>query len=275
MNKRLIFASALAWVVLGAGSTLAQFTPEELAERPKWESYLLRAEIAGSEQIRGDLAVTSPWKLTLRRDDVSRDALWKNPEGMMGGFLEGWRYEIAAYLLDKLLGLGMVPPTIERRFHGDRGSLQLWIPDSMTLKVKLARKVKTPPIKVFNWNRATYLQRAWDNLIANEDRHTNQILVTPDYRMILIDHSRSFRTGKKFVKELIYTEKHREGPKLMSELPRAFVEKLKSLTFDAVRTIVGNYLKDEEIEAVVARRDLILAEIDRLVNKEGEANVLY
>jgi hypothetical protein len=275
MNKRLVFASALAWVALGAGPTLAQFTPEELAERPKWESYLLRAEIAGSEQIRGDLAVTSPWKLTLRGDNVGRDALWKNPEGMMGGFLEGWRYEIAAYLLDKLLGLGMVPPTIERRFHGDRGSLQLWIPDSMTLKVKLARKVKTPPIKVFNWNRATYLQRAWDNLIANEDRHTNQILVTPDYRMILIDHSRSFRTGKKFVKELIYTEKHREGPKLMSELPRAFVEKLKSLTFDAVRTIVGNYLKDEEIEAVVARRDLILAEIDRLVNKEGEANVLY
>jgi hypothetical protein len=275
MNKRLVFASALAWVALGAGPTLAQFTPEELAERPKWESYLLRAEIASSEQIRGDLAVTSPWKLTLRGDNVGRDALWKNPEGMMGGFLEGWRYEIAAYLLDKLLGLGMVPPTIERRFHGDRGSLQLWIPDSMTLKVKLARKVKTPPIKVFNWNRATYLQRAWDNLIANEDRHTNQILVTPDYRMVLIDHSRSFRTGKKFVKTLIYTEKHREGPKLMSELPRAFVEKLKSLTFDAVRTIVGDYLKDAEIEALLTRRDLILAEIDRLVKKEGEANVLF
>jgi hypothetical protein len=93
--------------------------------------------------------------------------------------------------------------------------------------------------------------------------------------MILIDHSRSFRTGKKFVKALIYTEKHREGPKLMSELPRTFVEKLKSLTADAIRTIVGDYLKDAEIEAVLARRDLILAEIDRLIGKNGEANVLY
>ncbi len=144
-----------------------------------------------------------------------------------------------------------------------------------TLREKTERKIKTPMIKVFNWNRATYLQRAWDNLIANEDRHLNQILVTPDFRMVLIDHSRSFRTGKKFVKELIYTEKHREGPKLMSELPRAFVEKIKPLTFETIKTIVGDYLKDAEIEAVLARRDLILAEIDRLIKKEGEANVLY
>lgn len=275
MKKMIVFAALLAWAALAAGPLTAQFTPDELAERPKWESFLLTAKIAGSEQIRGDKAVTSPWRLTLEGDGVVRDALWKNPDGMMGGFLEGWRYEIAAYLLDKFLGLGMVPPTVERRFHEDRGSLQLWIPDCMSLRDKTDRKIKTPLIKVFNWNRATYLQRAWDNLVANEDRHMNQILVTADYRMILIDHSRSFRTGKKFVKALIYTERHREGPKLMSELPRAFVEKLKSLTPDAIKTIVDAYLKDEEIEAVMARRDLILTEIDRLVAKNGEANVLY
>jgi hypothetical protein len=273
--KKLVLSFAFVLAALGAGPALAQFTPDELAERPMWESFLLTAGIAGSEQMRGDLAVTSPWKLTLKGDGIVRDALWKNPEGKMGGFLEGWRYEIAAYLLDKYLGIGMVPPTVERRFHENRGSLQLWIPDCISLRQKTEQKIKTPLIKVFNWNRATYLQRAWDNLIANEDRHMNQILVTPDYRMILIDHSRSFRTGKKFVKELIYTEKHREGPKLMSELPRGFIERLKSLTFDAVKTVVGDYLKNEEIEAVLARRDLILAEIDRLVRKEGEANVLY
>ncbi len=273
--KRTIVAAALVWAVLEAGPVRAQFTSEELVERPKWESFLLTAEITGSEQIRGDLAVTSPWRLVLRTDGVVRDALWKNPEGMMGGFLEGWRYEIAAYLLDKALGLGMVPPTVERRFREERGSLQLWIPDSLALKTKLERKIRTPMIKVFSWNRATYLQRAWDNLIANVDRHTNQILVTPDFRMILIDHSRSFRTGKKYVKQLIYTERHREGPKLMNELPRAFVEKLKALTLESVRTITGEYLKDGEIAAVLSRRDLILAEVDRLIRKEGEANVLY
>ena len=273
--KRTIIVAALVWAALGAGPALAQFTPEELVERPKWEAFLLTAEITDSEQIRGDLAVTSPWRLVLRSGDVVRDALWKNPEGMMRGFLEGWRYEIAAYLLDKGLGLGMVPPTVERRFREDRGSLQLWIPDSMALKTKLEKKIRTPMIKVLGWNRATYLQRAWDNLIANVDRHTNQILVTSDFRMILIDHSRSFRTGKRFVKELLYTETHREGPKPMRELPRTFVDKLRSLTFDSVRTQVAGYLKDGEIEALLARRDLILEEIDRVIRKEGEANVLY
>lgn len=272
---RSVLSFTLAWAVLGAVPALAQFTPEELAERPKWESFLLTAEITDSEQIRGDLAVTSPWKLVLKADGLDRVALWKNPDGMMGGYLEGWRYEIAAYLLDKYLGLGMVPSTVERRFRGDRGSIQIWVPDSMTLKVKLEKKIKTPMIKVFNWNRATYLQRAWDNLIANEDRHTNQILVTPDFRMVLIDHSRSFRTGKKFTKDLLYSERHRTGPKLMSELPRAFVAKLKEMTPDSVRTIAGGYLKEAEIAAVLARRDLILTEIDRLIRESGEANVLY
>lgn len=275
MSQKFVLAFALAWAALGAGTASAQFTPEELAERPNWESFLLTSEISGSEQMRGDTAVTSPWRLTLKEDGIVRDALWKNPDGLMGGFLEGWRYEVAAYLLDKHLGLGMVPPTVERRFHGDRGSLQLWIPDTLALKVKLANKVKTPQIKIFYWNRATYLQRAWDNLIANEDRHTNQILVTADHRMILIDHSRSFRTGKKFTRDLIFSERSREGPKLMSELPRAFVERLKALTLESVRTIAGGYLKDDEIAAVLVRRDLILAEIDRLVRKDGEANVLY
>lgn len=275
MARKMIVGIATAWLALGAGRALAQFTPEEVAERPKWEAFLLTAEIAASAQLRGDEAVTSPWKLTLKDGDLAREALWKNPSGMMGGFLEGWRYEIAAYLLDKLLGLGMVPPTVERRYHGDRGSLQLWIPDSMTLKTKLARNIKTPLIKVFNWNRMTYLQRAWDNLIANEDRHTNQILVTPDFRMVLIDHSRSFRTGRKFTRDLIYTERHREGPKLMSELPRAFVERLRGLTAEGVKGIVGEYIKDDEVQAMLARRDLILAEVERLVKKEGEANVLY
>ena len=273
--NRTIVAAALAWSVLGAGPALAQFTPEEIAERPRWEAFLLTAEIADSEQIRGDLAVTSPWRLTLRAEGVVREALWKNPEGMMGGYLEGWRFEIAAYLLDKGLGLGMVPPTVERRFRGNRGSLQLWVADGIALKTKLDRKIRTPILKVFDWNRATYLQRAWDNLIANVDRHTNQILVTPDFRMILIDHSRAFRSGRRYDRELLYGERNAGGPMPMNELPRAFVERLRDLTFDGVKRIVGGYLRDGEIESVLTRRDLILEEVDRQVRKEGEANVLY
>ncbi len=256
--------------------SFAQFTDEEVAEREKWEEFLQTADIVGKEQPFSDReAVTNPWKLTLEKDGVTKNALWKNPEGRMRGYIENWRWEIAAYRLDKYLGLNMVPPTVERRFQNDRGSCQLWIDAQMSLKEKEEQKIKTPSYKVFYWNRALYLQRAFDNLIANEDRHQNQFLITEDWRIILIDHSRSFRTSKKFTKNLIYDENHKEGPKLMKQLPRAFVEKLKSLDQATIKNIVGEYLTDSEIEAVLVRKDLILDWLDKYIKKEGEDKVLY
>lgn len=275
MKRGSVISVLLGLVLLRAPGLLAQFTADELGQFAQWEEFLKTADIVNEQHMVGPESVTNPWRLTLRKGDVTHDALWKNASGRMGGYVEGWQYEVCAYLLDKELGLNMVAPTIERRFHGDRGSLQYWISDCITLKEREEKKIKMPSYKVFNWNRNTYLQRFWDNLIANEDRHQNQILITKDWRMILIDHSRSFRSWGKFVKNLIYTEKHPEGPKLMSELPRALVEKVKTLTFEKIKAVTGDYLTDEEIKAVLIRRDLILAEIDKLVKKNGEANVLY
>lgn len=253
----------------------SQFLPEELARREQQERFLETAEIVESKQLVGEESVTSPWVLTLKLGDVTHRGLWKNAQGRMGGYWEGWTYEIAAYRLDKHLGLNLVPPTVERRFRGDRGSCQYWVDDYMSLKERDAKGIKIPPAKVPGWNRATYLQRLFDNLIANEDRHSNQILITPDWRMVLIDHSRSFRTAGKFVKGLLYSARNPEGPMLMSELPRAMVEKVRALDFATIRAVVGDYLTDEEIRAVLIRRDLILAEIGRLIKVNGEGKVLY
>lgn len=275
MKKRMA-VFFLSFLFLGSSfSTMAQFTPEEVAEREKWEEFLMTAEIVDQKQLGGSEAVTEPWKLTLEKDGIQRFALWKNPEGRQKGFLEGWKWEIAAYRLDKYLGLNMVPPTVEIRFKGNRGSCQLWVDHWKTLKNIKEEKIKVLSYKVFHYNRALYLQRFLDNLIANEDRHQNNYLITEDWRMILIDHSRSFRTTKKFTKELIYTEKYKEGPMIMKELPRTLVEKVKTLTFDVVREVVGEYLTDEEINAVLARRDLILQEVDKLIQQNGEDKVLY
>jgi hypothetical protein len=276
MKKTLLFFLVSMFVICFNLQIFAQFTDEEVAEREKWEDFLKTAEIVGEEQPFNDReAVTNPWKLTLEKDGITKNALWKNPEGRMRGFIENWRWEIAAYRLDKYLGLNMVPPTVERRFENNRGSCQLWIDVKMSLRDKEAQNIKTPSYKVFYWNRALYLQRAFDNLIANEDRHQNQFLITEDWRMILIDHSRSFRTSKKFTKNLIYDENYREGPRLMKQLPRAFVEKLKTLDQATIKNVVGDYLTDDEIEAVLKRRDLILDWLAKYIKKEGEDKVLY
>lgn len=272
-RKSGIFLGGICLLVAG-GLALAQFLPEDLAERAKWEEYLSTAKVVGEEQMTGPEAVTNPWRLSLEKDGVKRDALWKNVTGRPKGYIDSWKYEVAAYRVDKLLGLGMVPPTVERD-HNGAGSLQLWVESWMTLKKKMDDKVKIPSYKIGFWNRALYLQRFFDNLIANEDRHQNNYLITKDWRLYLIDHSRSFRTSGKFLKELLYTDKRREGPMEMLELPRVLVDKIKTWNFDVVRQAVGDMLTDDEINAVLTRRDLVLKEIDKICKKNKEENVLY
>jgi hypothetical protein len=276
--KKQMMISLVFILFLGFNLPLfAQFTPEEVEARAKWEEFLRTAEVVDQSQPFSDReAVTNPWVLTLEKDGVTNRAIWKNPEGRMKGFVENWRWEIAAYLLDKYLNLNMVPPTVERRFQENRGSCQLWIDSMMSLRQKVENNVKTPSYKIFYWNRALYLQRLFDNLIANEDRHQNQYLITEDWRMILIDHSRTFRTSGKFTKKLIYDEKYKEGPTfVMKEVPKTMYEKLKTLNVDVMKEIAGEYLTEEEIEATLVRRDLIIDWLDEKIKKMGEEQVLY
>lgn len=258
-----------------ASQSFAQFTPEQLAEREKWENLLQTAEIVGQTQLGGTEAVTEPWVLDLEKDGVKFRAIWKNPIGRVKGFMESWKWEIAAYQLDKLLGFNMVPPTVEKRFRGDLGSCQLWIEDTFTLKHKEENDIKIPSYKIAPWNKALYIQRAWDNLLDNEDRHQNQFLITQDWRMILIDHSRSFGTSKKQTSRLIYDEKFKEGPRLMKQLPRELYEKIKALTADQIKSAAGDYLTDAEIEGVLKRRDLVVAWVENYIKEMGEDQVLY
>ncbi|MFZ2052904.1 MAG: hypothetical protein WAU81_01785, partial [Candidatus Aminicenantales bacterium] len=98
---------------------------------------------------------------------------------------------------------------------------------------------------------------------------------TKDWRMILIDHSRSFRSSKKYTKNLVYGKKGIKERKLFRTLPRAFVEKIRALNFDNLKEAVGSYLEDEEIEAILARKELLLKEIDEMIKENGEDKVLY
>ena len=62
---------------------------------------------------------------------------------------------------------------------------------------------------------------------------------------------------------------------IMKELPKALYEKIKALTFEQIKGVVNDYLTDDEIKAVLIRKDLIIKEIEKLVAANGEENVLY
>jgi hypothetical protein len=253
----------------------AQFTPAEVAERPRWEAFLKEAKIVAERQLSFEEGVTQPWQLTLRQGDVVAGALWKNPSGVRGGYWEGWKYEIAAYLLDKLLGVSMVPPTVEKTFAGYAGSCQLWIEGTSLYRDRAAEGQDRAPFQTDGWRKAGYIAQLFDNLIGNEDRHMGNVLVTSDIRAILIDHSRTFRTTKSFVKSIPFSEKNVPAEELMRRLPRTLVRKTFALSEKAVRDVVGDLLTDEEIGAVMARKKLLVLEVRRIIAQFGENNVLY
>ncbi len=253
--------------------SIAQFIPEELAKREKWEEFLKNAEIVGSEDIPE--GVTKPIRVFLKKSEVEGSGAWKKVKGVQQGFLEGWQYEIAAYEMDKLLGLNMIPPTVEREFKGKKGSLQFWMKFEMSDLERMEQKIQVPPSKLDNWSKMKYLMRAFDSLIANEDRTQENIRYTKDWRMILIDHSRAFRSSKKFIKNLVYGKNGIKEHKLFRILPRAFVERIKALNFDNIKKAVGSYLKEKEIKAILARKEHLLIEIDEMIKEKGEDKVLY
>ena len=272
-----LFSLALA-LSAGPQIALAQFTPEQIAQREAQEGFLLTADIVRFELI-GE-GVTKPFKLYLKKGEVESKAAWKNPSGEMGGFLEGWQYEIAAYRLDKLIGLNMVPPAVEREFQGKKGALVLWAENKYSLLKLVEEGIRIPDSALEHTEKMKWLARAWDSLIANEDRTQQNYLYTEDWRIILFDHSRSFRSEGEFVKRLMNGRNGikvsaQGAPYIFRRLPRLFVDKVRALTFADIKAAVGTTLMDGEIKAILARRELLLKEIALMIQEQGETAVLY
>ena len=276
--RRKTFLTIALFILASQGYVVnGQFTPAEIAQRQEIEEFLKTAEIVSSTDIPE--GVTKPTRLFLKKGDVERSGAWKNPKGMQKGHLEGWQYEIAAYEMDKLLDLNLIPPTVEREFKGKSGSLQFWVESEFSELAVFEQKIGIPRSKFYKKENMKYITRAFDSLIGNDDRTQQNILYTKDWRMILIDHSRSFRSSKKYTKKLMYgakgLKKVGDRPMLFRRLPRAFVEKVKALNYDDIKNAVGPYLKEKEIKAILLRKELLLKEIEEMVKEQGEDKVLY
>ena len=172
------------------------------------------------------------------------------------GFWESYKAEIAAYELDKLLGLGMVPPTVERKVNGEYGSAQFWVEHCTLLR---ERDTNTAP-DLAAWNRQVYRQRVWDNLVANIDRNQGNLLVDQAWNLILIDHSRAFTSTMRM-------------PFPMRKIDREFYDRLKALDEASLKERIGKLLIDGP-KPILKRRDKIVENFEKLIAQYGEAGVL-
>lgn len=218
--------------------------------------------------------VTFSRQAILELDGVTRFGIWKTIDDKKHGYTEfaggrgemnfqdSWRTEIPAYELDKLLGLNMVPATVARTYNGVDGSLQAWVDLGMSEAERLRKKISAPDREA--WNRQMYNVRVFDNLIYNTDRHANNIWVRKDWTIVLIDHSRSFRPFPQ-----LKTEND------LRRFSRSLLAALEKLDRAAIDAKMSKYLDRYQIDALLARRDLIVARAQRLAREQGEAAVLF
>ena len=92
-----------------------------------------------------------------------------------------YKSEIAAYEIDRLIGLDQVPPTVERKIRGRKGSLQLWVDDCVT-EGERRRKEMQPP-DVTDWNQQMRRAKVFFQLIRDVDYvNLSNLLIDPDFK---------------------------------------------------------------------------------------------
>lgn len=251
------WAQAAATAATGATGTVAPATVGSkiwLGRESEFEEYLKVAKVARIEDV--PVGVTKPKRCFLEEGGLVASIVFKAlMPSRDTGYWESYKAEIAAYELDKLVGLGMVPPTVERKVDGLTGSAQLWVENVTLLK---DRDPSTAP-DVAAWNRQVYRQRVWDNLTGNIDRNQGNLLVDQAWNLILIDHSRAFTATSKM-------------PFPMTKIDREFLDKLRALDEVTLKTRLGKLLFDGP-KPLLKRRDKIVEHFDKLLAQYGEAAV--
>ena len=54
-----------------------------------------------------------------------------------------------------------------------------------------------------------------------------------------------------------------------------FVKRVRALDLDGLQEVLGPYLRDKELRAILKRKPLLLAEIDEMIQEGGELSALY
>ena len=182
-------------------------------------------------------------------DEAKRE--FRSDQGTEFNFRDSWTFNVAAYKIDRLIGLNLVPVTVARRWRSTLGSFTWWIDDvQMDEGERLKKKLSSPQPVV--WNEEMQLVRLFDQLIYNIDRNLGNLVITNDWTIWAIDHTRAFRTLSTL-----------KTPGNVARCDRQILERLKALDRVTLRRELSDYLQGYEIDGILKRRDAIVALIEQ------------
>jgi hypothetical protein len=267
-GRRLAAAALLCFIcpciVRAADETT--FTKEQI------KNFLLTAKVVKSQ--RSSIGITHPWRLTLTDGTVTHDASFQAVDehaamkqlstGTEVGFVDSYKYNIAAYRLAEMLGLDdMLPVYVERKWQGNPGSISWWLPVKMDDEERQKKKLKAPDLDA--WNNQMYKIRVFDQLVDDTDANLTNVLIGEDWKIWRVDFTRAFRSQKDL----------KDPQANLVRCDRQLLEKLKTLDAKEVAEKTKHYLDKDDVKAVMARRDKIVEHFQKLVTEKGENAVLY
>jgi hypothetical protein len=162
-----------------------------------------------------------------------------------------------------MLGLDNVPPAIRRSIHGTDGSLQVWIENAMTETTRRIKQKISPP-EPEKWQRQMDVVKVFDALVYNTDRNLGNLLIDQNWKLWMIDHTRAFRRHTDL-----------QEPLAVKRCERGLFERMKQLEKSSLKARLKKYLREGEIDAILKRRDKLVAHIEQLIRERGEQAVLY
>jgi hypothetical protein len=223
--------------------------------RAPFEDLLKTAEVISVEELGREL--TAPKRVYLKKDEIELKAVWRPLQPARDGAQSNYKSEIAAYELDKMLELDMVPPAVERMIEGRSGSIQLWVNGC-----KLYKDVQGKIPAASSWNHQVSRMNLFDALIGNTARPASNMLVDPDWNIVLVDHLFAFSNET-------------ELRNLPAQFDRQLVTRLRSLRENDFETRLKGILNREDIRNVLQRRDALLVHLAKLAAEKGESAFLF
>jgi hypothetical protein len=273
VNRRAA-AIAVAFVLSLSGAVAqaqeARLTPDQQRE------FLRTARIINSRPI--GKGVTESLRVTLSDGKVTHDAAFQSIDDRASdedrrqlrkragelNFVDSYKYNIAAYEIARLLGIGhMMPVTVRRSYGGRNGSLTWWV-DNVLMDEAEREKTNTQPPTPLTFTRERMTMIVFGELVGDVDRNKGNVLYTTDWRVVMIDFTRGFRLHPDL-----------RVPQQLTMIDRNLWQQLQRLTLEDIRKTVDDYLTGPEIRAVMQRQKALVDHYSTLIKERGEASVLY
>jgi hypothetical protein len=235
------------------------------------ERFLQTAEVGRRKRL--PIGITGSERATLTSGSLTHDAhiqtinqrrdRFEGARGIELNFRDSFVFNVAAYRLDRLIRLNMVPVSVVRKVAGREASVTWWLDDVLMMELDRYKKKIKPPDPAA-WNKQMDDVRVFNELVYNTDANLGNVLVTRDWDIRLVDFTRAFRRF----------ETLRDQKNLTPHISRRVYEGLKSLDEQRLAEKLSDLLTKSEMGAILSRRDKILAHYDVLIAGRGERAVV-